>query len=198
MVCLVVKVRSIINRFVLFAVVCSFIFLSNSSVLAQSKGAILNPLPSSNAEQIGEIHYDLNKEVKVLNFIKDLNDNLSGVNSDLFQVRYKFDEEYVRKWTTQYIPKELDYSIVDLEPGFAKIRQVTSESYNELSALCGQNYKAEVISYKPDYADPNKLSYMVKLKFKLTSPDNPDQLMSMILGYIDGRFLVFHVEKRAI
>ena len=80
MVCLVVKVRSIINRFVLFAVVCSFIFLSNSSVLAQSKGAILNPLPSSNAEKIGEIHYDLNKEVKVLNFIKDLNDNLSGVN----------------------------------------------------------------------------------------------------------------------
>lgn len=198
MVYILSRARDVIDFSRLVTICFIFFFCISVTVNAQSRSGGLNPLPAPSVEKIGDLHYDLNKEVKVLAFIDALNDNLRGVNSDLFQTSYKFNEEYVQKWTTQYIPDGIEYNLKDLEPGFALVRQVTSDSYNVISSLCGLNYKAEVISYTPDYADPNKLSYMVKLKLQLTSPDNQSQLMNILLGYIDGRLLVFNVEKRAL
>ena len=182
----------------IFLVCCTAILIAVPKELSSQSRVQKSIITSVSEEQLGGIHYDLSKEVRILNFIEDLKQFLQGENQDKFQVKYKFNEQDIENWVRQYLPEDSEYTNEDLKLGFDKIREVTSNGYSKLSELCGFNFKVlEVLSYDVGYADPNKLSHRVKLKVKIVSEEK-EMFLLVGLGFINGEFLIFNTEKGAI
>ncbi len=179
-----------------FVLFCFVGLIPNQLHAQRSNG---NAIPKSiSQEQIGGINYDYNKETRVVAFVDLLNQNLNGSSRDKFQTLYKFNEEDIQDWVLQYVDESIDYELEDLDFAFDKVRETTHAGFNKLNALCGYNFKvAEVVGYSPDYADPERKSYMVKLRLRLSS-DDEEQYLQIILGYIKGKFLIFDTQKRAL